>query len=387
MLRKGLWAIGLGLIAGLTSEGLVEVIQWSASWVSTHVDWALLPLIGGVLIALVRFRFLGENRAFGLDEIHDELDRIEFRIMDLKDTVVKALLTFITLVFGFSAGKFGPLIHVGGSLGSKLSYHQGFDEADIRHFIAAGVAASLAGFFGSPLFGIFFVFEILLKRRLDWRLIYPVLAAAVTLIPSELIINHAFFTFTHGQLDMRESELLLKIVVIGLVTGLVSSLYDRMLWRSKRWLKTHERWYFPLIGGALIGAIGWLVPETFDIYYDLNAWIVGRNLLISTALVLLAIKFLVTSITFSFGGMGGGFAPAIVIGLLVGYVMSSFMTLSNCGNIFGMVGMMAGYANAPLATAVLFTKMMGDIRLFLPFLLLGWISSVVNRRYFGRDKV
>jgi CIC family chloride channel protein len=379
MLKKIFLAIGLGLVAGLASELLVEAIHMAAGFLSAYIDWYLLPLIGGVVIAFIRKYFLGKNRSFGLDEIHDELEMIEFKIMDMRDTIVKSVLTFVTLVFGFSAGKFGPLIHMGGSIGSKLSYHMEFEEEDIRYFIASGVAAALAGFFTNPLFGIFFIFEILLKYQFNYRIIYPIVAAVATLIPSEFVINHKFFEFTHGVIDLTLNDLLPKIMIIGIVTGLIACIYQLVLEKSKDFLNKNEKWYYPLIAGGLMAIIGWQFPLTYEIYYDLNQVLLNRELLMGTVGILLLLKLLTTGITFSLGGMGGGFAPAITIGMLSGYLISGWFDLSNCGNIFGMVGMMAGYSNAPIATAVLFSNMMGDFNLFLPLLLLGTLSSQLNR--------
>ena len=184
----------------------------------------MFPLLGAVIITIIRKNFLGNNKSFGLDEIADEMENIEFKIMDLKDTIIKTILTFTTLVFGFSAGKFGPLIHIGGSLGSKLSYHYNFDEEDIRYFIATGVAASLAGFFSSPLFGLFFIVEILLKYRINYRIIYPVIGVISTVVVSELIIIDNFFEIAHNQIILPTKSLFVSLLIVGIVTGIIASI-------------------------------------------------------------------------------------------------------------------------------------------------------------------
>jgi H+/Cl- antiporter ClcA len=74
------------------------------------------------------------------------------------------------------------------------------------------------------------------------------------------------------------------------------------------------------------------------------------------------------------------------MGMLAGYIISVFVPLDNCGNILGMVAMMAGYSNAPLATAVLFTNMMGDYSMFVPFLVLSIISSHTNKLLMGKGR-
>ena len=115
-------------------------------------------------------------------------------------------------------------------------------------------------------------------------------------------------------------------------------------------------------------------------YIDLNSIVINEEIAVQIAIILLLLKLLTTGITFALGGMGGGFAPAIYIGILAGYITSNFIYIGNCANVLGMVGLMAGYSNAPIATAILFSGIMGDFNLFIPFLALGIISSFINKK-------
>lgn len=372
-------SIILGLVVSFTSELILEGIQISIDQIVKTGTFFVFPLFGAIIITIIRKYYLGINKSFGLDEIQDELYHIEYKIMDMKDTVVKTILTFVTLVFGFSAGKFGPLIHIGGSIGSKFAYHFKLKEDDIRYFIATGVSAALASFFSNPLFGIFFSFEILLKYRVNYRVIYPIIGAYSTLLINKFIFNDIFFSIEHYENLLPMGTLISRIVIIGIFTGLFATFYKYLLKQSKDFLKRKEKWYFPLIAGVVISIVGYFYPENFNLYVNVNHMVINREILLHTAVILLALKLLTTTVTFAFGGLGGGFAPAIYLGMLIGYIFSQFLFLGDCGNILGMVGMMAAFSNAPIATTLLFTGIMGTYTMFIPYLILALISSFTNK--------
>ncbi len=380
VLKNLILAMLLGFAASLIGELLLEAIKTSTESLATKQIWYIYPLIGSVFLVVVRRYMLGDNIDFGIDEIQDEIKNIRYKVMNIEDTLVKSLLTFITLVFGFSAGKFGPLIHIGGSIGSNVAYNLKLDKEDIRYFIGAGVAATLSGFFGNPLFGAFFAIEILFHYKINWRVIYIFIGGFSALIVSKFIIQEDFFYIERFGVDLSIGEIVIRLLIIGIVTGLVSSVYDVILKKSKSFIKKNEKFYYPLIGGILMSSIGYFYPQIFDLYIDINHITINGELLIHTAIILIFLKLIATGITFSFGGVGGGFGPAIYIGTLIGYSVSVFGLQANYCNILGMVGMMAGYSNAPIASAFLFAGIMGDKLFFIPFIILGIISSYLNKR-------
>ncbi|MBN2259389.1 MAG: chloride channel protein [Clostridiales bacterium] len=384
LLKKSILAILLGVIASLAGMLLLIMIKTSSNYFSKTNNWFVYPLIGAVLLMIVRKYLLRDNIEFGMDEVKDEINNIDYRIMNIRDTIVKSMLTFITLAFGFSAGKFGPLIHVGGSIGSDFAYRLKLDKEDIKYFIGAGVAATLSGFFSNPLFGILFVVEILFQYRINWRSVYIVLSAFIALGVSKIIVNNCFFYIEHFKMELTIEELFIRLAVIGIATGFLSSLYKIMLEKAKRFIKENEKFYFPLIAGIIMSVIGYFYPQIFDVYVDINHVAIEGNLLFQTVLILLLLKFIATGVTFAFGGVGGGFGPAIYIGTLIGYSVSLLGLPSSIGNVLGMVGMMAGYSNAPIATAALFAGIMENNSLFIPFLTLGILSSHLSKIIFKK---
>lgn len=384
ILKNLILAILLGFVASLIGELLLAAIKTSTKSLATKQIWYIYPLIGSVFLVVIRRYMLGDNIDFGIDEIQDEIKNIKYKVMNIEDTLVKSSLTFVTLVFGFSAGKFGPLIHIGGSIGSNMAYNLKLNKEDIRYFIGAGVAATLSGFFGNPLFGVFFAIEILFHYKINWRVIYIFIGGFSALIVSRFIIKEDFFYIEHLGVDLSIGEIVIRLLIIGIITGLVSSVYDMILKKSKSFIKKNEKFYYPLIGGILMSLIGYFYPQIFDLYIDINHVTLNGELLVHTAIILILLKLLATGITFSFGGVGGGFGPAIYIGTLIGYSVSVLGLQANYCNILGMVGMMAGYSNAPIASAFLFAGIMENKIFFIPFIILSIISSYLNKRIVRR---
>ena len=73
---------------------------------------------------------------------------------------------------GASVGQYGPLVHLGGTIGSLIKrYTQNILTRDV--FIGCGVAAAISAGFNSPIGGMIFAHEAIL-RHFSFRAIAPI---------------------------------------------------------------------------------------------------------------------------------------------------------------------------------------------------------------------
>jgi CIC family chloride channel protein len=109
-------------------------------------------------------------------------------------------------------------------------------------------------------------------------------------------------------------------------------------------------------------------------------------------LLIIGVKVVATTLTFSAGGIGGIFAPTLFMGantgLLFGLVLNQLgidVSVSNMA-LVGMAGMIAGVVHAPLTAIFLIAEITGGYELFLPLMLAATISYG-TARYFVKNSV
>ena len=82
---------------------------------------------------------------------------------------------------GGSAGREGPVVHLGGAVASSLSRFLALPRSDTSILLAAGAGAGIAASFQAPLAGSLFALEIVLAD-FDVRRFAPVVLACVTAV-------------------------------------------------------------------------------------------------------------------------------------------------------------------------------------------------------------
>src|SRR3972149_2334551 len=75
---------------------------------------------------------------------------------------LKILATALTIGMGGSAGREGPIVQVGSSIGSSIARHTGLGEDRVRSLVAAGAGAAIGASFNAPIAGVLFAMEVIL---------------------------------------------------------------------------------------------------------------------------------------------------------------------------------------------------------------------------------
>jgi CIC family chloride channel protein len=118
-------------------------------------------------------------------------------------------------------------------------------------------------------------------------------------------------------------------------------------------------------------------------FYTQSAALTIGALLIGFAVV----KCVATSLTLGSGGIGGLFAPSLVVGALVGGAFGSLGEaapfIGDVGAprlaLAGMAGVVAGTTHAPLAGAMLVYELSREPSILLPVILVAALSTIVAR--------
>ncbi len=369
--------------------------------VSLLPDWlrlwpvVVVPTLGGLAVGLLR-RFGGELGP-GLPSLMAMADGALPAQPRLP--LLRLLGASLSLGSGASLGPEGPSVESGGNLGLWVALRGGLSPQSQKALVAAGVAAGLAAGFKAPIAGVFFAFEGSFSAIQGRPSLRAVLVAAVaSSLVTQLLLGDSPILRLPAY-EVRSPLELPLYLGLGLVASLMSWALVSLLaaGRSERlqtWLATLPPGLPTALGGACVGVIALGFPQVLGVGYDTIEALLGRNggVPLFTLLVLLAVKLLATAISNATGFVGGGFAPSLVLGAVLGNCYGQLLGDSGLHlpiaeppayAMVGMAAVLAGSARAPLTALLLLFELTRDIRIVLPLMAAAGLSAALVERWQG----
>ncbi|MCE2881532.1 MAG: chloride channel protein [Planctomycetaceae bacterium] len=426
--RLLLWAALTGVALAVIALAFIRPIQWAehaaVEWAAAHPDRvpmavALVPILGALLCGAIQLVFKVKIRAHGVSSVLYAIHRRRSQIPG-----VLAARTWLgssaIIASGGSAGPEGPIVTIGATLGSMISRLMRADPQTATTLVGCGAAAGLAAVFNAPLTGIFFVLEVLL-RDFSLRAFTPIAIAAVfaaATVQTLIGDQQPLFGVGFEMLSQGGAGLNIKtapaFALLGIACGVASVFFIRTLQASESSFQRlpFPRWMMPAIGAGILALLGTLhvvyakdyldfgqgaIPPFYGNGYPLAKAVLepafyakGTALVVAALLVGLAVvKCVATSLTLGSGGIGGLFAPSLLVGALVGGAFGSMGELvpfvSEAGParlaLAGMAGVVAGTTHAPLAGAMLVYELSRESTILLPVILVAAIATIVARLF------
>lgn len=96
--------------------------------------------------------------------------------------------------------------------------------------------------------------------------------------------------------------------VLGLTGGLVSVAFTQILLRMRAWflrLPSRSAWVHPMVGGVLVGIMGWFVPQVLGVGYGFVGDALNGNLALKLMALLVLLKLLAVTTSYASGNAGG----------------------------------------------------------------------------------
>ena len=274
-------ALIVGLLCGVvamlyekTMDFFIELVwveggNLFAEKVTFLPPWAFIPIVcitfGGLTGALIRL--LGEPMA-NLPGV--VLSAHRDGVLGHEEAPAMAAISLASITAGGSLGPEAPLVSIGGGLASLVAMFVDLSEAETLFVTMCGMGAGLAAFFGEPVGGALFACEVLHRYGLEYyEAVVPTVIAGLACNWSFRVLadlpQEPIWTFAPEQ-PLRPWASILG-VPYGLLGGLLGWAWMKgtNLMREKVLvpLKLGPRHITKgLIGGALIGTIGLLLPET-----------------------------------------------------------------------------------------------------------------------------
>src|SRR5205814_1828197 len=305
----------------------------------------------------------------------------------------KSLAAGLVIGSGGSAGREGPVVHLGGAVASSLSRFLALPRSETSMLLAAGAGAGIAASFQAPLAGSLFALEIVLAD-FDVRRFAPVVLACVTAVATSRALLGGGTELRAVAWSLKHPSEIAVYLALGLVAGLCALLYIRVIHGVEEQfgripLRPELR---AALGGLLVGCIGLLAPRVLGTGIEtMNAALAGK--LAFGALVLaLGSKLIATSFTLGSGSPGGSFFPAVFLGAMLGgafghlahAVLPGIVSGADAYAAVGMGAVVAGATLAPLTGVLMVFELTGSYQIVLPLLVAcGTAAAVVQGRLGG----
>jgi CIC family chloride channel protein len=367
-----------------------------------ETPWALRPLVaglGGVAIARI-LRHAPEARGGGLGQVIHAVSRRGAGVIPTRVGIIKLLASSVTIGTGGSAGREGPIVQVGGSVGSTVAGALGFSRRDLVVLVGCGSAGGIAASFNAPIAGAMFALEIILNE-FEVRVFAPIVLASVTATMTAralLPFHPEAHTFRFQSTPEIVAHLLLGLLggalAVAYVRGMdgASALFSGQVPnRISRWLGAQTDTARCVIGGLVVGGIGIAVPRVMGSGMESLQAAMKGELVWEVLLAAAVLKIVATSVTLGSGASGGTFFPALFIGAMGGGAFGSllerlFPGATGGASSYALVGMaacVAGFTRAPLTAIVIVFEITNDSTAILPLMVACTTASALCHAVLG----
>ncbi|MGH9354970.1 MAG: chloride channel protein, partial [Terriglobia bacterium] len=289
------YALVVGLVAGLVARGVLALIYlFTNIFFSGHASlrvvypdqfhlglWVILvPPIGGIVAGLIIHYWEPTLKGHGTPETMEAV-LIGHSVLKLRVGVLKPVVSALTIGTGGPFGAEGPIIQTGGVIGSVLGQLLRLPPYEMRILLASGAAAGLAATFIAPFAGLLMAIELLLFE-FSARSFIPVGLASVVATSVAIYFQGTGPVFLAHPWMLSHVQELWLFALLGLLMGVISVVLIRVLFRIEDLfdsfpLKPSAVWA-PLVGGLIMGCIGYFFPRTFGTGYDTITAVLNNHL-------------------------------------------------------------------------------------------------------------
>ena len=394
----------VGLMSGLAAVLLKNLIHESISFIEKHLInegeyyYLLFPIVGiGLTFLFVKY-VVKDNISHGVTRVLYAISKNN-SMLKTHNTWTSMLASTITISLGGSVGAEAPVVLTGSAIGSNLARLFRLNYRQITLMVGCGAAGAIAGIFKAPLTGLLFTLEVLMLD-LTMASLIPLMISAVTATTVAYFFMGDSVLLSFNLQHAFTVENIGFYILLGIFCGIISVYFTRMTNLMEDYFKKLKKpIYKIMIGGALLTLLIFLFPALWGEGYNYirsilhgeggtvfnnsifggvpsdSIWFIGLLFLV------MLFKVVAMAATNGAGGVGGIFAPTLVVGSFAGYFLVSTLNFffplnlpeSNF-SLAGMSGLMAGVMHAPMTAIFLIAEVTGGYNLFLPLIVTATIS-------------
>ena len=322
-----LLAVVVGIIVGAIDALFGRVLLFITDFRTEHYK-ILLPFlpIAGLLITYM-YNKCSKESLKGMSLVLETTQ-------EKREGIPKALIplvmigTWITHLFGGSAGREGVAVQIGATLSHNISKKLNLPNNG-KVMAIVGMSAGFGGLFQTPLAALFFAIEVITVGVLEYEALLPAFVGAyVASTTSHLLGLEKFFVNINETIPIDEKAVV-KIIILGIAFGLAGKAFSYSLSKLKVFMGNKFKNPYVRIGVVSIPLAVLLFIVLGGRYCGLGTNIINNCFNDGTVYSYdFILKIAFTVITLSIGFQGGEVTPLFAIGASLGYVLGGVMGLN-----------------------------------------------------------
>ena len=411
------------LVVGVATGAWAVLFRYLIKWNSyVFFEWipevtkdggkayiVLVPAFGGLLVGLLIHYFAKEAKGAGVPEVMEAV-ALKSGFIRPRVILVKTLASSITIGSGGSAGREGPIVQIGSAIGSLVGQVLKLSENRVSNLVACGSASGIAAAFNAPIAGVIFALEVILGRFYVRYFSSVVIAAVAASVIGRVAFGDAPAFSIPFEYQINSLWEFVFYLILGGLGAVVGVTFTRALYRTESAfakIKNLPEWLKPAVGGFFLGVLGLLyanihpdlswevIPQVFGVGYETLEIALASKLALFTAVSLLILKIISTSLTIGSGGSGGIFAPSLFIGALLGTSLQMILTYFFPGipapagayALLGMAAVFASISKAPMAAMMMMFELTGNYHIILPLMIVIVVSTSVGQSLMNGESI
>ncbi|MGE8434838.1 chloride channel protein [Chryseobacterium joostei] len=388
------------VITGFFAVLYAQVFAWGEHLMNFIFDWHawmifIIAPIGFVLSWWLVKEFAPNAKGSGIPQVMAAVELANPKehkkirsLLSLKIIIFKIISSVVLVIGGGAVGREGPTIQIAGSVFRKVNEYlpEWWPKISKKNMIMTGAAAGLAAAFNTPLGGIVFAVEELSKTHINYFKTALFTAVIIAGLTAQTLAG-SYLYLGYPKTNDVSLMVMFPIVLVAATAGILASQLSVIMlkingWKKKK-LKTDKANVIFLVICALIIA---------SIAYFINREILGSGKEIMERVLFTKdkhedwyvpiLRMLGPALSFTSGGAGGIFAPALTAGASIGSVISGAIHLTpnetNVVVLGGMVAFLTGITRAPFTSAIIVLEMTDRHSLIFHLMLAGMVSSIAS---------
>ncbi|QQL50982.1 chloride channel protein [Mucilaginibacter ginkgonis] len=384
----GLFAVAYARLF-LYAENLTAIIYHFHTWLL----FVVTPLCFVIAWWLVN-KYSPYARGSGIPQVMAAIElsspktnRLVDKLLSWRIIIIKVASSLVMAIGGAIVGREGPTIQISASV-YKLIYGvlpDWWPKIAKKNMLVTGAAAGLAAAFNTPLGGIVFAIEELTKTHISFfktAIFSSVIIAGLT---AEAFLG-PYLYLGYPKIDHLSAWVFFPVVLVALLGGLAGSGTTKVMlwifaWKKKFPFKRHQLLY-ALGVGFVVASIGYFLgkeslgsgKETMvRVLFTHNKYSEWYDAFVRMGGSILS---------FTSGGAGGVFAPALSAGANIGSTFAGWFTANDAdANIMilaGMVAFLTGVTRSPFTSVILVLEMTDRHNLIFHLILAGMVASLAS---------
>jgi H+/Cl- antiporter ClcA len=384
-----------GLIAVLYTK-LFAMAERIALLVFNFHSWMLFILtpVCFILSWWIVKRFAPYAKGSGIPQVMAAVElstpkthHLVHKLLNLKIIIVKVLSSLVMVAGGGAIGREGPTIQIAASVFGYINkiLPPWIPKVARRNMLVTGAAAGLAAAFNTPLGGMVFAIEELTKTHFSYYKTAIFSAVIIAGLTAQGLLG-PYLYLGYPVISGTSSLIVFAVILVAMLSGISGSVTSKVILAILRWTSAFKSNRQNLLFLMLCA----LVMAGIACFLNFGVMGSGKHLMQQVLFTqdkyvpwyLPFLRMLGPVLSFSTGGAGGVFAPALGAGASVGSLIAGWFDLSEANTnllvLTGMVGFLTGVTRSPFTAAILVLEMTDRHSVIFYLILAAMASSLIS---------